>query len=70
MNATMTGKHFLDALGADLSALLERGMEWLFGSGVNDQAFGSVTWADLGAMGFFLLFVLLVNGLAAAILAP
>ena len=43
-------------------------MEALFGPGVNAAVFGNVTWADLGTVLCFVLFFLLVNGLAVAFL--
>jgi small-conductance mechanosensitive channel len=62
-----TGKDKLNDIAAGLTTLLARGMENLFGPGVNAPLFGSVTWADLGAMLCFVLFFLLLNGLAAAL---
>ena len=62
-----TGKDTLHDLAAGLTALLTRGMENLFGPGVNTPVFGSVTGADLGAALCFVLFFVLVNGLAAAL---
>ena len=59
MNATMTGKNRLDPLSAGLTALISRGLETLFGSGVNAPVFGGVTWADLGTVLCLILFVLL-----------
>ena len=64
----MNGKDFLDDLATGLTASLSNGLEQLFGPGVHNPAFGPVTWADLGATICFLLFVLLVNGLAIAFL--
>jgi len=64
----MTGKNYLDPLFADLSALISRGLETLFGPGVNAAVFGNITWADLGTVLCLVLFVLLVNGLAVAFL--
>jgi small-conductance mechanosensitive channel len=68
MDATMTGKNYLDPLFADLSALISRGLEALFGPGVNAAVFGNVIWADLGPVLCLILFVLLANGLAVAFL--
>lgn len=68
MKTAMTGKDFLDALAAGLTTLLSDGMKCLFGPGVHNVVFGSVSWADLSVMLCFLLFVLLVNGLAASLL--
>jgi small-conductance mechanosensitive channel len=68
MDATMTGKNHLDPLFAGLTALISRGLENLFGSGVNAPVFGGVTWADLGTVLCLVLFVLLVNGLAVTLL--
>lgn len=64
----MTGKNYLDPLFADLSALISRGLEALFGPGVNAAVFGNVIWADLGPVLCLILFVLLANGLAVAFL--
>jgi len=68
MKTAMTGKDFLDALAASLTTLLSGVMERLFGPGVHNAVFGSVSWADMGVMLCFLLVVLLVNGLAASLL--
>ncbi|MGA9778244.1 MAG: mechanosensitive ion channel family protein [Limisphaerales bacterium] len=62
----MTGTESLNAAAAALTALLTRGMQDLFGPGVNTPVFDSITWADLGVVLCFVLFFLLVNGLAAA----
>ena len=64
----MTGKNYLDPLFADLSALISRGLEALFGPGVNAAVFGNVIWADLGTVLCLVLVVLFVNGLAVAFL--
>lgn len=58
----------MNAAAAAATALLVRGMQVVFGPGVNTPVFGSVTRADLGASLCFALFFLLVNGLAAAFL--
>jgi len=68
MQTTMNGKDFLDELAAGLTALLANGMERLFGPGVHNPVLGPFSWADLGATLCFLLFILLVNGLAVAFL--
>ena len=65
MNSTITGKDYLDSFLAGLTALISRGLEDLFGPGVNASVFGGVTWADLGTVLCLVLFVLLVNGVAA-----
>jgi small-conductance mechanosensitive channel len=61
----MTGKSALDLLAAQWTALLAAGMERLFGPIVRRPVFGTVSWADIGALLCFVLFVLLMNGLAA-----
>jgi small-conductance mechanosensitive channel len=68
MNTTLTGKNYLDQFIAGVTALISRGLENLFGHGVNASVFGDVTWADLGTVLCLALFVLLVHGLAAAFL--
>jgi len=68
MNSTITGKDYLDPFFAGLTALISHGLENLFGHGVNTFVHGSFTWADLGTVLCLLLFVVLVNGLAAALL--
>jgi len=67
MNAT-TGKDFLDALAADLTALISRGLKQLFGARVDHSVFGSITWTDLAAAASLVLLVLLVSALAAAVI--
>ena len=70
MNATttLTGKNYLDQFIAGVTALISRGLENLFGSGVHATVFGEVTWADLGTVLCLVLLVLLVHGLTAAFL--
>jgi small-conductance mechanosensitive channel len=65
---TLTGKNYLDQFIASVTALISRGLENLFGPGVNNSVFGNVTWADLGTLLCLVLFVLLIHGLAAAFL--
>ena len=59
--------NFLDELAADLTALFSNAIESLFGPGVRDP-FGSVTWSDLGATACFILLIVLLHGLLAALL--
>ncbi len=68
MNSAITGKDYLDPFFAGVTALISRGLENLFGSGVNSSVFGNVTWADLGTVLCLVLVVLIVHGLAAAFL--
>ncbi len=68
MQTTMNGKDFIDELAASLAALISNGLERLFGPGIQNPVLGPFSWADLGVTVCFLLFVLLVNGLAAAFL--
>jgi small-conductance mechanosensitive channel len=68
MNTTITGKNYLDQFIASVTALISRGLENLFGPGVNTTVFGDITWADLGTVLFLVLVVLLIHGLAAAFL--
>jgi small-conductance mechanosensitive channel len=65
MNTTPTGKDYLDPFFAGLTALISRGLEDLFGPGVNAAVFGGVTWADLGTVLCLVLFVLLIHSLVA-----
>lgn len=66
MNTTITGKDYLDPLLTGLTALISRGLENLFGSGINRPVFGDVTWADLGTVLCLVLLIVLVHGLMAA----
>jgi len=66
MNSSFAGKDFLDAFTAGLTALLTGWMRPLFGAGANRIVFGSVTWADLAVTFYFVLLVLVANGLALA----
>jgi small-conductance mechanosensitive channel len=68
MDATITGKDYLDPFFAGLAALISHGLESLFGPATNNAVFGRITWADLGTVLCLVLLVLLVNGLAAAFL--
>lgn len=67
MNA-IVGKDALASLTAGLTALILDGLKALIGPGLDGTALGSITWADLAVTVGLVLFVLLVNGLAAAIL--
>jgi small-conductance mechanosensitive channel len=68
MDATLTGKNYLDPFIAGLSTLISRGLEKLVGPGINTSVFGNVTWADGGTVLCLVLLVLLVHSLAAALL--
>lgn len=61
MNSSLTGKDYLNSFTAGLTKLLTGWMQDLFGPGVNQTVFGSVTWADLAATFCFVLLVLFVN---------
>lgn len=66
MKTSLTLKDFLDSLTAGMTALLSAWLQRIFGSGVNNIAFGPVTWADLATTLVFVLLVLLVNVIALA----
>ncbi len=68
MEATISGKNYLDQFFAGFTALISAALEDLFGSAVRNPVFGDVTWADLGTMLCLILFFLVVNGLAVAFL--
>ncbi len=68
MKSAMTGKSFLDAVGSSIPGLIDGGMEWLFGPGVQARVFGAVSWADLGAVLCLVLLVLLAHGVSAWVL--
>lgn len=65
---TMIGKDYLATLTAGLSALMADGLKALFGAALDRPVLGAVTWNDLIATLCLVLLVLLVNGLAAALL--
>lgn len=65
IDSNLNGKEFLDRFSTELTKLTSQWLEQLFGSGINDIVFGSVTRADLGVMLCFVLLVLLLNGVAA-----
>lgn len=66
MNSNLTGKDFLDGFSSALATLLNQWMQRLFGATADHPVFGAVTRADLGVVFCFVVFVLVVNGLAAA----
>ncbi len=66
MDPKLAGKDYLDQFITGFTALISRGLENLFGPGVNTLLFGGVTWADLGAVLCLVLFILLVNAMAVA----
>jgi hypothetical protein len=57
----------MDEFSTALSSLLNNWLQRLFGPDADNTVFGSVTWADLGVMLCFVLLVLLVNAIAAAL---
>lgn len=65
IDSNLNGKDFLDGFSTALTKLISQWLERLFGPGMNNIVFGSVTWADLGVMLCFVLLVLLLNGVAA-----
>jgi small-conductance mechanosensitive channel len=66
MNSSLNGKDYLDEFSAALTKLLSRWLEQVFGPAANNPVFGTVTWADLGVMLCFVLFVLFLNLVALA----
>jgi small-conductance mechanosensitive channel len=68
MEATISGKNYLDQFFAGFTALISAALEYLFGTGVRHPVFGDVTWADLGAVFCLVLLILLINALAVAFL--
>ena len=68
MEATISGKNYLDQFFAGFTALISAALENLFGSAVRHPVFGDVTWADLGTVLCLVLLILLINALAAAFL--
>jgi len=50
-----------DGFSTALTSLLSGWMEQLFGPGTEAPVFGTITWADLGAVLVFVLLVLLLN---------
>jgi len=67
MNSSLTGTDFLDGFAAALTTLLSNRINRLFGPNAGNTVFGSITWADLAVMSCFVVLVLMVNGLAVAI---
>jgi small-conductance mechanosensitive channel len=68
MNSSLTGKDFLGGFSTALTTLLNNWLESLFGPGAGSPVFGAITWADLGTVLCFVLLVLLVNAIAAALI--
>jgi small-conductance mechanosensitive channel len=66
-NASLTGKELFDGFAGELTKLFIHWIERLFGPKADNMVFGSITSADLGVMLCFVLLVLVLNGLAAAI---
>jgi small-conductance mechanosensitive channel len=67
MNSSLTGKDFLDGFSTALTTLLVGWIKHLFGPGADTPVFGSITWADLGVVLAFVMLVLFLNLVAAAI---
>ncbi|MHB1015291.1 MAG: mechanosensitive ion channel family protein [Desulfurivibrionaceae bacterium] len=65
IDSTLNTKDLFDGFSTALTTLISQWLERLFGPGINNIVFGSVTWADLGVMLCFVLLVLLLNGVAA-----
>ncbi len=65
IDSNLNGKDFLDGFSTALTTLISQCLERLFGPGINNIVFGSVTWADLGVMLCFVLLVLLLQGVIA-----
>jgi small-conductance mechanosensitive channel len=68
MNSNLTGNEFFDGFAAALTTLLSNWINRLFGPNAGNTVLGSITWADLAVMSSFVLLVLMVNGVAVAIL--
>lgn len=68
MNSSLAGKGAFDGFSAALATLLSDWIKRLLGPNADNAVFGSITWADMAAMLCLVLLVLIVNGLAAAIL--
>lgn len=68
MNSTPSSSNFLDGFAAGLAGLFTHAIERLFGTGVHNPVFGSVTWADLIATACLILLVVVAHGLAATVL--
>src|SRR5690242_13513316 len=64
----MTGKDYLAQIFTGINSLLDHWMEAIFGPWVSQTVFSTVSWADVGATICLAVFVLLLNGLAAAYL--
>ena len=67
MNPSLTERDLLDGLSSALATLLSNWIKRLFGPNANNTVLGFMTWADLGVMVCFVLLLLVVNGMAAAI---
>jgi len=67
MNPSLTERDLLDGLSSALATLLNNWIKRLFGPNANNTVLGFMTWADLGVMLCFVLLLLVVNGMAAAI---
>jgi small-conductance mechanosensitive channel len=64
----MSGTNSLETTAAALSAVLRGGIEQVFDHGAERQAIGPVTWEDLGVVTAFVVLLLALNALAAAII--
>jgi len=68
MNEIVTRKSYLEELSSGLWTLLTRGMEQIFGPGVDRPVLGLLTWADLATTFGLLLLLLLAHRMAAVLL--
>lgn len=68
MNPETTSRDVLDSIARFFAQGIQSVLEALFGAGVQEPFLGSLTRADLGVILCFLMFVAVVNGLAAWLL--
>jgi len=67
MNANLSENDFLNGCTTALTALLSGWMKQLFGPGAESTIFGPVSWADLAVILCFVLIILFLNAVAAAV---
>ena len=68
MTTDQAGKVFMDTYAYGIVNVLRGWLEGIGGPGMRAEAFGSVTWADLGVVAFFVVLTMFLNALLAAIL--
>ncbi len=68
MNHDLKGSAYVGTFATAISHLLHGWLERIGGPALRAPAFGSVTWGDLGVVGFFLVLTLLLNALLVALL--